>query len=93
MVDEKGVIKFFGTLYDVRAKRDGGGRVQIDFGGDAFEGVIEMMRLLKNNHVSIAVALAAYTDLRLDDPKTTASEPTESPDTDPLESPAPDGSP
>jgi hypothetical protein len=62
----KSQVVFCGTLYDVRAKRDGGGRVQLDFGRDAFEEVIEMMRFFKENAVSVAICLAPYKDRQVD---------------------------
>lgn len=53
-------VQFFGTLYDVRIKRDGGGRVQIDFGGDAFSEIKELMTYFKENAISVAICLAPY---------------------------------
>lgn len=59
-------VTFFGVLYDVRMKRDGGGRVQIDFGGDAFEEVVDLMRYFKENAVSVAICLAPYSESNQD---------------------------
>lgn len=40
-----GRVAFRATLYDIRVKRDGGGRVQFDFGADALPSIQEIMAM------------------------------------------------
>jgi hypothetical protein len=62
------LVKFTGQLYDIRMKRHGGGRVTIDFGGDAFEEMLEVQRFFKDNNINIAMALVPYQEPNQDQP-------------------------
>ena len=52
------VVNFVGQLYKVECKRDGGGRLTIDFGRDAFEEILKVQRFFVDANFSVAMALA-----------------------------------
>lgn len=58
---------FTGQIYDIRTKKDGGGRIQIDFGGDALEAIqfIQMMSVKKNASFEVAIVLLPDNDFSL----------------------------
>lgn len=53
--EEPGVT-FVSQVYDVRTKKDGGGRMQIDFGLDAMEAVQWIQRVAAMKNVSFMVS-------------------------------------
>ena len=50
-------IQFAAVLYDVRTKRDGGGRIQLDFGVDALPAILELQKLNAAGDISLALAV------------------------------------
>jgi len=54
------LIQFSAVLYDVRTKRDGGGRIQLDFGVDALPAILELQKLNAKGDISLALAVAPY---------------------------------
>jgi hypothetical protein len=68
-------VSFLGELYDVRMKRNGGGRLTIDFGGDAFEEILRVQRFFKDNNISVAMALEPYISVTAKHPSETHKEP------------------
>lgn len=48
---------FTGQLYDVRTKKDGGGRIQIDFGADALEEIQKIQKANGKGGINFQVAL------------------------------------
>jgi hypothetical protein len=53
-------IQFAAVLYDVRTKRDGGGRIQLDFGVDALPAILELQKLNAAGDISLALAVVPY---------------------------------
>lgn len=51
------VIRFIGQLYDVRTKRDGGGRITIDFGAESLEQIMELQRANAAGDTNLAFAV------------------------------------
>ncbi len=56
---EKMAASFKGALYDVRTKRDGGGRISIDFGADSLEAVQFIQKLASMGECNFEVAMVA----------------------------------
>jgi hypothetical protein len=54
------VIEFCGVLYDVRTKRDGGGRIQIDFGADSLLAVVELQKLNAMGDINLGIAIVPF---------------------------------
>lgn len=55
-------VSFCGILYKVEMKRDGGGRLTLDFGRDAFDEIVRVQRYFVDNNVSVAIALEPYSE-------------------------------
>ena len=51
------IVKFIGQLHNVKISRPGQGRIELDFGRDAFEEIIEIQRFFKDNNIEVAVIL------------------------------------
>lgn len=56
---------FQGVLYDVRTKRDGGGRVSIDFGRDSLEAVQFIQTVASKGDLNFQVAMVALPPQRV----------------------------
>jgi len=56
MKDQKGAT-FIGQLYDIKTKRDGGGRMSIDFGADGLEEVQWIQKVAAARGCSFQIAL------------------------------------
>ena len=56
------IVKFFGQLHSVKSNRSGGGRLEMDFGRDALEAVIQLHRFFAENNIEVAVALVPVVD-------------------------------
>jgi hypothetical protein len=66
MIDKENLgATFTGQVYDIRTKKDGGGRISIDFGSDGLEAVqfIQMIASKKGGNFEIAVVFAPGHDL------------------------------
>jgi hypothetical protein len=48
---------FTAQLYDVRTKKDGGGRIQIDFGADALEEIQKIQKANGTGGINFEVAM------------------------------------
>jgi hypothetical protein len=58
MVDkDKMAGVFTAQLYDIRTKRDGGGRMALDFGADSLEAVQFIQKLAAKGEVNFQVAM------------------------------------
>lgn len=57
MSEEKVGASFIGQIYDIRTKRDGGGRIQIDFGADALEEIQFAQKFASTTGCSFQIAL------------------------------------
>lgn len=44
-------------LFDIKTRRDGGGRVQLEFGAESMHAVAELMRLNAMGHTNLGVAI------------------------------------
>ncbi len=50
-------ITFTGQLFDIKTRRDGGGRVQIEFGADAMAAIAELMHLNAVGQTNLGIAI------------------------------------
>lgn len=58
MIDPKtNGCSFEAVLYDVRVKRDGGGRVQLDFGTDALQAIQHLQQLSASGDVVLQIGV------------------------------------
>lgn len=55
--EEKIGSSFVGEIYDIRTKRDGGGRISIDFGADGLEEIQYAQKLAAQGGCVFQVAL------------------------------------
>jgi len=53
-------IQFTAQLYDIKTRRDGGGRVQLEFGADAMHAIVKLMALNASGDTNLAIALVPY---------------------------------
>ena len=51
------VIRFVGQLHDCRTRRDGGGRLTIDFGADALGEILKLQTANANGDTNLAFAI------------------------------------
>jgi hypothetical protein len=61
---------FTAAIYDIRTKRDGGGRLQIDFGADALHVIQELQKIASVSDTNFTFAV-----LREDSLKITSGQP------------------
>lgn len=54
------IVQFVAQIYDVRTKRDGGGRLQLDFGVDALPAILELQRLNAAGDINLALAIVPH---------------------------------
>lgn len=54
------VINFVAQLWKVETRRDGGGRIILDFGADALPAILEIQKLNAVGETSIALACVPY---------------------------------
>lgn len=57
MTDEKQGAVFVGQIYDVRTKRDGGGRIAIDFGADGLDDIHWAQKMASAKGCNFQIAL------------------------------------
>lgn len=58
MIDEKtNGCSFQAVLYDVRVKRDGGGRLQLDFGADSLVAIQHLQQLSASGDVVLQIGV------------------------------------
>lgn len=50
-------IKMIVQLFDIKTRRDGGGRIQLEFGADSMMQVAELMKLNALGDTNLAIAL------------------------------------
>jgi hypothetical protein len=62
MEEPKVGASFQGQIYDVRTKRDGGGRIAIDFGMDGLEEIQWAQKVAAKNGCSFQIALVPVPD-------------------------------
>lgn len=53
-------IQITAQLYEVKTKRDGGGRLVLDFGVDSLQDILELQRLNAQGDVNLAIAIVPY---------------------------------
>lgn len=56
------VIRMTVQLYDIKTRRDGGGRVQFEFGADAMHAIAQLMALNASGDTNLAIALVPYSN-------------------------------
>lgn len=87
------LIQMTAQLYDVRTRKDGGGRIQLDFGADSIEAVMAIQRLNSIGDTSFAIALVPihqnesfdvgiFSEGKTSDTEPDPEQSTESPDTE-----------
>lgn len=54
-------IQFFAQLFDIKTRRDGGGRLQLEFGADAMHAIVKLMSLNASGHTNLALAIVPVT--------------------------------
>lgn len=57
MTDDKQGAVFIGQIYDIRTKKDGGGRISIDFGLDGLEEIQWAQKIGAATNCSFQIAL------------------------------------
>lgn len=57
--EKKGAV-FVAQVYDVRTKKDGGGRIQLDFGADGLEEIQWAQRIASLRGCSFMVSLVPF---------------------------------
>lgn len=50
-------ITFTAQLYDIKTRRDGGGRVQLEFGADAMHAIVKLMALNASGDTNLGIAI------------------------------------
>lgn len=50
-------IQFYAQLFDIKTRRDGGGRVQLEFGADAMHAIVKLMALNASGDTNLALAI------------------------------------
>lgn len=53
-------ITFVGQLWKVETRRDGGGRLILDFGADALGAILELQKLNAIGETSLGIAIVPY---------------------------------
>lgn len=59
-VKKRPVFSFYGEIYKIETKRDGGGRVQIDFNGECLEAIHAIQRLQVRGDINFALAMVPF---------------------------------
>ena len=60
MKKQRPLFSFYGQLYDIRTKRDGGGRLQLDFNGDCLIPIQQLQQCQINGDVNLAIAIVPF---------------------------------
>lgn len=68
-MDTEHVANFVVQLYDVRTKKDGGGRLQLDFGVDALAEIQKLQRWNGTGGCNFALAVVPYREGRINHPE------------------------
>ncbi len=55
-------IKLTVQIYDIKVKRDGGARIQLDCGNDSIEGVQALLGVLASGDLNLAAVLVPYSE-------------------------------
>lgn len=50
-------ITFTAQLFDIKTRRDGGGRVQLEFGADAMHAIVKLMALNASGDTNLGIAV------------------------------------
>ena len=50
-------ITFTAQLFDIKTRRDGGGRVQLEFGAESMQAIAELMALNATGETNLGVAI------------------------------------
>lgn len=53
-------ITFVAQLYDLKTRRDGGGRIQLDFGADAMPAIVQLLGLNASGDTNLGIAIVPY---------------------------------
>ena len=57
---QRPIFEFYGEIYKVETKRDGGGRLYIDFGADSLIPIQLIQRMQVNNDITFAFAFVPW---------------------------------
>jgi hypothetical protein len=53
-------LQIIAQLYEVKTKRDGGGRLVLDFGVDSLPDILELQKMNASGDVNLAIAIVPY---------------------------------